>query len=45
MLERYKDLKPQTDQTLARARTALKTDVAAFNTVATTAGAAAIVLK
>ena len=45
VLERYKDLKPQIDQTLARARAALKTDVAAFNTVATGAGAPAIVVK
>jgi len=40
--ERYKDLKPQADQLMLRATTALKTDVAAFNTVATGAGLEAI---
>ena len=36
--ERHKDLKPQTEQVLKRAADALKTDVDAFNAVATKAG-------
>jgi len=43
--ERYKDLKPETDKTLLRARTALQTDVATFNAVATKAGLQPIVVK
>jgi len=43
--ERYKDLKPETDKTLLRARTALQTDVATFNAVATKAGLQSIVVK
>jgi photosystem II stability/assembly factor-like uncharacterized protein len=43
--ERYKDLKPETDKTLLRARTALETDVATSNAVATKAGLQPIVVK
>jgi hypothetical protein len=43
--ERLKDLKPQTDGILQRARTALQTDVANFNAVATKAGLQPIVVK
>jgi len=45
VLERYKDLKPQADQLRQRYTAALKTDVAAFNAVATKAGVSPIVVK
>ena len=44
-LERYKDLKPEAMKVLDRATAALKNDIAAFNKVATSNGAAAIVVK
>jgi hypothetical protein len=43
--ERYKDLKPEADKMLAQARTALTTDLQAFNAVATKAGMSPIVVK
>jgi photosystem II stability/assembly factor-like uncharacterized protein len=43
--ERHKDLKPQADGILQRARTALQADVATFNAVATKAGLQPIVVK
>lgn len=45
VLERYADLKPPTDQLMQRAATALKSDVAAFNSEATKAGATLIVVQ
>jgi hypothetical protein len=44
-LERYKDLKPPADKMLAAARNALTKDVAAFNAVASKAGAGTITVK
>jgi len=43
--ERYKDLKPETDQVLRRAAETLKTDIATFNAVATKAGIVGVVIK
>jgi photosystem II stability/assembly factor-like uncharacterized protein len=43
--ERYTDLKPEVDKTMARAANVLKVDVAAFNLVATRAGVTGIVVK
>jgi hypothetical protein len=45
VLERYKDLKPQAEQLRQRWIAALKTDVAAFNAVASRAGVQPIVVK
>jgi len=45
VLERYKDLKPESDKLMLRAHAALKTEVAAFNAVATKAGLEPIVVK
>jgi hypothetical protein len=43
--ERYKDLKPEADKLLQQARTALTTDIQAFNAVATKAGMTPIAVK
>lgn len=43
--ERVKDLRPQTDAILGRARTALQTDIATFNAAAVKAGMNAIIVK
>jgi photosystem II stability/assembly factor-like uncharacterized protein len=45
VLDRYKDLKPQSDQLKKRWTDALKTEVAVFNAVATKVGLAPIVVK
>ena len=45
VLERYKDLKPESDKLMLRAHAALKTEVAAFNAVATKVGLGPIVVK
>ena len=45
VIDRYKDLKPEADAVLKRAAEALKTDVTAFNAMATKGGLAAIVVK
>jgi hypothetical protein len=45
ILDRHRDLKPLADQILRRAATALQTDIATFNTVATGAGLTPIVVK
>lgn len=45
ILERYRDLKPQAEALRQRWTAALKTEVAAFNAVATKAGANPIVVK
>jgi hypothetical protein len=43
--ERYADLRPQTDDLMERAAGVIKTDVAAFNAVASKAGAGTVVVK
>jgi hypothetical protein len=43
--ERYKDLKPQAEALRARWQAALKSDIAAFNAVASKAGVGTIVIK
>ena len=45
ILDRYRDLKPVADPILRRAATALQTDVATFNAVATGAGLTPITVK
>ncbi len=45
VLERYKDLKPESDKLMLRAHAALKGEVAAFNAVAAKAGLEPIVIK
>ena len=44
-LDRYKDLKPEADRLLSRAKAAIAAEIPAFNTAATRAGAATNVIK
>ena len=41
-LERYKDLKPEADKLLARSKSAIATEIPAFNAIASKAGLATI---
>ena len=43
--ERYTDLRPSTDDLMERAQGVLTADVAAFNAVASRAGAATVTIK
>jgi hypothetical protein len=45
VLERYKDLKPESDKLMLRAHATLKTEVAAFNAAAAKVGLGPIVVK